>query len=281
MTVLGPGEIQARRRPFVVLALALVRLLCGLCLASPLAALVAASGVGLQARGDRALFESGGYLLLEVTRLQGPALLATARGLWPLFLLGLAITVAGNGVLLHALNERERLTSPSWVTEALRRFPALLIVGVGTALAQGALFIIGIVLADGVPDSLANPVRVTALQGVVWLLTLALLGAIGGFADVTKAALVRDDAKLSRALAHAAACAQKRPFAAIYGWLPYALLLIVSAALTGRVVEVLDIARPGAWRVALVFALHQLVVLFSQALRAAWFARALRLVAST
>jgi len=280
VTALGPGEIEVRRRPLVLLSLALVRLACGFCLVSPLAALVAGSGVGAHAHGDRALFESGGYLLLEVARVQGPALVATLRGLLPLFTLGLAITVAANAVLLHALNERE-LTSMSWLTAALRRCPAFLVVAVGTALAQGALFIIGIVLAEGVPDSLANPVRVTALQAAVWLLVLTLLGALGGFADVTKAALVRDDATLSQALARAAICVQKRPLAASFGWLPYALVFVGGAALVGQLVEALDVSRPGVWRVWLVFALHQLVVLTGVTLRAAWFAKALRVVATT
>jgi hypothetical protein len=280
MTALGPGEIQARRRPLVVLALALLRLLCGFCLASPLAALVSASGVGLQARGDRTLFEGGGYLLLEVARLQGPSLLSTSRGLLPLFLLGLTITVAGNAVLLYALNVRESLTSLAWVTTALRRLPAFLVVAVGTALAQGALFIVGIVLAGGVPDALASPVRVTALQGAVWLFTLALLAAMGGFADVTKAALVRNDAKLSQALAHAAVCVQKRPVATSFGWVPQALTFAAAAGLVAAFVGTVDVSRPGAWRVAFVFTSHQLLVLVSLTLRAAWFAKALRLVAT-
>ena len=96
MTPLGPSEMRARRRPFVVLSIAGVRLLLGLCLALPLASLVAESGVGQSPRGDRALFEGGGYLLLEVLRVQGANLAATARGLVPLLLLGLLVTAACN-----------------------------------------------------------------------------------------------------------------------------------------------------------------------------------------
>ena len=104
MNALGPGEIRARRRPFVVLAIAGLRILSGFCLAWPLASLVASSGVGLRPEGDRALFEAGGYLLLELLRLQGGALTAASRGLVPVLLLGLVLTAACNAALLVALN---------------------------------------------------------------------------------------------------------------------------------------------------------------------------------
>jgi hypothetical protein len=47
-----------------------------------------------------------------------------------------------------------------------------------------------------------------------------------------------------------------------------------AAALTAR----LDVAAPGAWRLVAVFGVHQVVVLLGVAGRAAWLARALRLV---
>ena len=281
MTVLGPGELRARHRPVVIAAIAAVRLSCGFCLALPLSALVAESGVGLRAQGDRALFEGGGYLLLEAARLQGPAVLAALRGLLPVLLLGFAATAACNAALLHALNLRERLTSLSWLTDALRQFPAFVLIGVGTVFAQGALLLVGGIASGSVPDSLSAPVRATLLQAAIWLLALVAAAALGGFSDMVKAALVRDDTTLSLALAHAYSSAQKRHFAACFGWLPYAALFVASAAATAKFVEALDVSRPGAWRVALVFTLHQLVVLLSVALRAAWFAKTLRLTATT
>jgi hypothetical protein len=42
----------------------------------------------------------------------------------------------------------------------------------------------------------------------------------------------------------------------------------------------IDVSRPGAWRLVAVFAAHQLVIVTSLAARAGWFARALRLVAT-
>ena len=54
MTALGPNDMSARRRPFVVLTLAGLRAAAGLCLAWQLASLIASSGIGLRAEGDRA-----------------------------------------------------------------------------------------------------------------------------------------------------------------------------------------------------------------------------------
>ena len=57
----------------------------------------------------------------------------------------------------------------------------------------------------------------------------------------------------------------------------FGLTVGIAAQLTGW----LDVSRPGTWRITLVFVAHQLVVLASVALRAAWYARALRLTATT
>ncbi len=277
----GPGEIRARRRPFVVVGVALVRFFSGLCLALPLASLVADSGVGLRAEGDRALFESGGYLLLEIARLHGAALVATARGLVPVLGLGMLLTAICNALLLVALNTREKLSGASWCSTALARLPALCVVAAGCGFAQVALLLTGAIAADAVPEPMTRPVLASLLQVGVWLAVLLAASALGGFADVVKAALVRDEAPLKLALPRAWHCLRQRPLGASFGWLPYGALYVAAALLVAKVVEVLDVSQPGAWRLGVVFALHQLVVLASVAARAAWFAKALRVVATT
>jgi hypothetical protein len=280
MTALGPSEITARRRPFVVLAIAALRICAGFCLAFPLASLVSSSGVGLRGEGDRALFEGGGYLLLEILRLHASALLATVRGLLPLLLLGLVLTCACNVALLVALDVRERLTSLAWLSRAWARLPAQLVIVAGAALTQILLFMVGSIAVGSIPELLAKPVATTLAQAAVLLLVALLLGAVGGFADVTKASLVRHEARLSEGLARAWLCARHRPFRACFGWLPYAVLFMLVALAASKLTEALDVSRAGAWRVAGVVIAHQLVILVSVALRAAWFARALRLVAT-
>lgn len=279
MTQLGPGEIAARRRPFVVLGVAVLRLIAGFCLAFPLASLVAASGVGQRAEGDRVLFEGGGYLLLEVLRLQGPELMAATRGLIPALGVGLLLTALCNAALLVALNARGKLELRSWLGRAFERLPGVVVLGVGTTLGQGLLFGIGMLLSAAVPDSMSNPMGSSLLELGAWLVVALGAGALGGVADVAKACFVRSQVSLGAALNQAFSCVSRRPLLASFGWLPYAALLGLGVAAAAWLSGVVDVARPGALRVVAVFAAHQLVILLSVALRAAWFARASRLAA--
>ncbi|RYZ02915.1 MAG: hypothetical protein EOO73_29785 [Myxococcales bacterium] len=262
----------------MILALALGRLGAGLCLAAPLASLLAESGVGQRAEGDRALFEGGGYLLLEVLRLQGPALAAALRGLLPVLGLGLLLTALGNAALLVALSTHGRLRSLGWLGPALARLPALCALGVGTALGQGLLLLIGAIVAGGAPEGLTNPRQGTALQLAAWLAALLAAGALGGWADIAKAALVRHESPLLAALARAWQALRNRPIFGLFGWVPYALPFVLAAFGVAWLTGVVDVGRSGAWRLVVVFGLHQLVVVVAVACRAAWFARALRAV---
>jgi len=280
VTLLAPGEVRARRRPLLIAAIFGMRLLAGLCLAWPLASLVAASGIGAHPNGDRSLFENGGYLLLDLLRAQGGALLATTRGLLPSWCFGLLLTGGTNAALWVALNESGPFRAAELCRRALTELPRLLLVGGAATLAQLALCLLGASLASAVPESLARPISLTLTQGGVWLVTAVLVGAIGGLSDVTKAALVRHRARPGEALARALGSSRRRPLGVYFGWLPYAMISLGAAVLGAELTEVCDVSGPGAWRVASVFALHQLVILSGVAARAAWFARALRLAAT-
>jgi hypothetical protein len=277
---LGPGQIAASRRPLLLLSLTGLRILAGLCLAWPLSALVAQTGVGLRAEGDRALFESGGYLLLEVLRLRGGELEAAARGLLPVLALGLLLTAAGNAALLVGLNVQGRLQLRELLSRASARVPPLVVLGAGTTLGQFLLFIAGTMAVTAVPEALDRPVATTAAEVLLWLVVALAAGALGGFSDLVKASLIRHEARLLEALSLALKCLRHRPIRASFGWAPYAAAFVAAALLTGKLAEIIDVARPGAWRVVCVFAIHQLVILSSVTARAAWYARALRLVAT-
>lgn len=281
MSALGPSAIRAARRPGVILAIAACRLLFGFLLAYPLASLVGASGIGQRAEGDRLLFEGGGYMLLEVARLQGAALMSAARGLLPVLVLGLLVTALCNAVLLVALSEDDEQRPQQLLSAALSRFPTLVAIGVLAGLAQAALLLLASIGAELVPDPLAKPVRATAGELAVWLTAAAVAGAVGGLADLTKAASVRAEAGLGVAVDRARRCLLARPVSACFGWVPYAAAFLPLALGAGELTEWLDVSRAGAWRVLAVFATHQVVVVTSIALRAAWYARALRIVSTT
>jgi len=280
MSAVGPGQLRARQRPLLILSIAAVRAASALCLAWPLASLVAASGIGARSQGDRALFEPGGFLLLEVARLQGPALLAAAHGLLPLFGVGLVLSTLCNAGLLLGLNQSERVSASELAARTLRVAPRVLVLSAGAGLLQVVLVLVGAALADAVPEPLAKPLAATLGQVAVWLLVGLVASAVGGLADVARASLIRHEARLPQALAHAAQLAWRRPALSCFGWLPYALPLALSVALAASITEACDVARSGAWRVALVFVVHQLVIVVAVAMRAAWYARALRLTAS-
>lgn len=280
MTPLAPGQIGARRRPLLISSLACLRIFAGLCLAWPLSALVAQSGVGLRPEGDRALFEGGGYLLLEVVRLRGAELQAVARGLIPMLVLGLLLTAACNTALLVGLNAQGRITPRELLSRVSARLPSLVVLGGGTALGQLLLIIVGVIGVGAIPESLARPVSSSCAELALWSVVALAAGALGGFSDIAKASLVRHESRLSDGLARAFKCLRHLPLRATFGWFPYAAAFVALALLGGRVTELIDVARAGAWRVVAVFALHQLLVLTSVAARAAWYARALRLVAT-
>lgn len=280
MSALGPGEIRARRRPLLLLSVAFLRLLAGFCLAWPLSSLVAGSGVGLRPEGDRALFEGGGYLLAELLRLRGGELEAVARGLLPLLVLGLLLTAAGNAALLVGLNLQGRLRLRELLSRASERLPALVVLGAGTALGQVLLLGAGLLLVAAVPEPLAKPVATTYAQAALWLVIVLALGALGGLSDVAKASLVRHESRLGDALRRALKCLRHLPIRATFGWVPAAGAFLAVVAVAAKLTERCDVSQAGSWRLPVVFALHQGVVIAAVALRAAWFARTLRLVAT-
>jgi hypothetical protein len=280
VNALGPGDIRARRRPGLVLVVAGLRLLTGFCLAWPLSSLLAESGVRLRPEGDRVLFEGGGYVLLEMLRLRGAELEAVARGLLPVFGLGLLLTAVCNAALLVGLNLQGRLAARELLARAGERVPALVVLGVGTALAQLLVLLAGSLTSAAVPDSLAEPVKTTVMQLLVWLVVAVVTGGLGGFSDLVKASLVRHESRLVEALSRAWRRLLRRPIRASFGWVPYAFAFLLAALVAAKVSELVDVSRAGAWRVTLVFAVHQMVVVTSVAARSAWYARALRIVAT-
>jgi hypothetical protein len=234
----------------------------------------------MRPEGDRALFEGGGYLLAELLRLRGGELEALARGLLPMFAVGLLLTAGGNAALLVGLNQQGRLRLRELLSRASERLPALVVLGAGTALAQGLLLLVGAMLVAALPEPLAQPVAATSAQAVLWLLVAIAVGALGGFSDVAKASLVRHESRLADSLSRALKCLRHLPIRATFGWVPSALALLAVAVIAAKLTERCDVSQAGGWRLLLVFTLHQGVIVAAVALRATWFARALRLVAT-
>ena len=281
MSVLGPSEIRALRRPFALLAVALSRAFFGFVLAFPLASVVSASSIGSRAEGDRLLFESGGYWLFEVVRVQSDALLAAARGAVPVLLLGLLLTAFSNAALLVALNERERISPGAWLGRAAARLGTFTALGAATTFGQLLLGGAAFLMASEVPELATAPRGASLLELGIWLLAATAAGALGGFSDLTRASLVRHETTLLVALERAFLCLRRHPLRGAFGFVPFAALLGLVAWVGAALTERLDVGRYGTWRLVCVIAVHQLVILAAVACRGGWYARALRLVAAS
>jgi hypothetical protein len=155
------------------------------------------------------------------------------------------------------------------------------VLSAGATLTQGVLALIGLSAVAAVPQPLYRAVPSTLAQAAAVLLLGLLVGSLGGAADVAKAALVRHDSSLNEALRHALKCLRRSPFVAALGWLPWAALFALLAFVGAELCASIDVARAGGWRVWMVFGIHQLLVVSAVFARTAWYARALRLVATT
>jgi hypothetical protein len=107
---------------------------------------------------------------------------------------------------------------------------------------------------------------------------LLVVAALGTVRDLASAACVREALGARRALFDGVATFARFPLRVARGVAPPAAaalgLVLLAAWLTG----VLDVARPGAWRVAAVLLVHQLAVLGLVLCRAWWLGHALGLV---
>jgi hypothetical protein len=256
------------------------RLVAGFLVAYPAARAFAAFGAAPFADGDRVLFEPGGVLLVEALRFGARTLASVAGGatvglfvlsfvgLLPLAaaLTGLTRPGASVGRTLEFAFEKlpafALFFGASWLLRAVYAGAALLLLSGATSLSKGVV------------DERAADLTVGAL-GLVLLCGLLVIDCLH---DLCRAAVVRFDESPTTAALSALRVGLARPVRVLaLGAVPAAVsvaLVAIGAALT----SVVDVSRPGAWRVAAVFVLHQLVVFGIALARAQWLALALELV---
>lgn len=253
------------------------RLFAGLVVAYPAARAFSGFGAAPFADGDRALFEPGGFRLLEALRFGGRTLALAAEGagvtafvlsfagLFPLAAAITALTRPGASLARsfeHAIPKLPAFAlffGAAWLARAIHGLAALILLSGATA-ATGSLV-----------DERAADLLVAAL-GAVLALGLVFIDVLH---DLARLAVVRFDETPAEAARSALQTAMERPgrlaaHAAGTGAVAFALVA-VGAALTSAV----DVARPGGARVAAVFAVHQLVVFGVAFTRARWLSGAL------
>jgi hypothetical protein len=273
-----PGRLRAGT--FAAGMLYAYRLVGAFVLAYPAARTLGAFGPMASPEADQALFEPGGYHLLEALRLAGHAVPASVEsaavllsavgilGLVPLALAQASLAAPGG-------------TPADWGARAAAVLPRLLVLGGGTMLARAGLVIGGLV-AVGAASTLGEGARdervPVALGAAVLAPLLSLWLLLGIVQDLARASVVRLDATVGDGLSRALTTLRERP-AAVLG--AYALLTLAGGSAVGLAAwaaGALDVSRPGSARVWGAFAAHQSAVLALVVLRVAWLGRALALV---
>lgn len=230
--------------------------------------------------GDRALFEPGGFYLLEALRVGSPLVPAAIEGA---AVVGAILAFAGLFPLAVSLEVLRRPSAS--LGDAVRcgatRFPTFALVGAVTVLAQVAV----IILASAALGALPLHSFLNERNADVLLVVLAAPPALGVFAlgvveDLVRAELVSGDGAWPRALVRALRTLSVRSGDVLrHLWLPSlgAPLLVLAAVFATTAI---DVSRPGALRVGAVFVMHQLVVLGIVVLRTGWLRGALALASS-
>ena len=237
-------------------------------------------GVGRLPAGDRALFEPGALLLLEVVRVGRTRLIGglESSALSAVFASLLTLPVAA--ALMVRLERPERRAWGPWLAGAVHPLPSFLMLGGVTTLCRaGVLVLLGfsavryhdvVLLAFG-----RKPADLTLLAAaLVAMLLLALLGALQ---DLARAVVVTQRVDGYSALQRGLLLARRHtprwllPWSAAAGGTLAAVLIVAMAG------AVFDLGRSDAGIAAARFLVCQTAVVIALASRIWWFDRALRL----
>jgi hypothetical protein len=248
-------------------------------LSLPATALVAGTGIGGFEGGDRLLFEPGGAILAEVARVLSPeAETHVTSSLGAATLLGVLL-LAPHAALLVTLSRKEREPPKTVWGLAFERLPTLLSLSGAAALAQVVLLSGTFILAAEFRASLGS--WTTRSADVAYLFAIAVglfvVLAVGIARDLGRAAAVRGALGAKAALEAGLKALARAPGRALYRWALPAAAGVALVAVGAGLTSVLDVSRPGEWRVALVALVHQIIALALCFCRAFWLSASLGL----
>lgn len=258
----------------------LSRALLGWLVALPLIEAVSGSGIHSLPQADRALFEAGGLWLLELGFREMHALLAGLRAsLW----LALAALVLRTPVsaLLYSASVDPKAALPLAFRRALALFPRFLGLSALEACGRGLCVALTLLLAYGLETLVPRaknemfadwPTLAAALVCAFLLSTLAV------FLECSRAfSAASPQQRLREVFASAAHATRTRALEWAGSGALYVGTLALLLASSGRLVELIDVGRPGAQRVLAVWLLHQGVLLAACWVQSAWVRRVLSL----
>lgn len=257
-------------RATAVLCASAVRALLGWVISFPFVAALSALGVGALPGGDRALFAPSGLLLAETVRLGQVALLAalqTALLAW----FACALLQALPTALVFATFAAPRHDARAPFRRALALTPRFV--------ALGALDY-GLCALTFVFALLAWPAASSASGGAEYLLTALVVGSaamiaavISVFVDLARLASLSAGTTLREAVDEAGVELRRRWFGLFSAYLFASGAGALAVALAARGAELYRVEEPGAWRVALVWLLHQSVLVALTLIQGAWVRR--------
>ncbi|CAN5684557.1 hypothetical protein BH09MYX1_BH09MYX1_23250 [soil metagenome] len=285
LLLLSTESMRARRRPFAVLGFGAFQVLAGIALGWPIARTVA-SVYESHPRGDAPLFEDGGFALVRTLLEHDSALRAltsfTLVTLVAASLLGLVPIIAMFASLAHTTPDvktpRARHLAPfiasTYGPMAFLWFASVILKGIALVFVSGVFGVLSSKLDDSMGDASADRIAF----GVAFFLAL-IIPIIDVLQDLTRAALVRFNTGLLTALRLAFRTFRRKTLRVLfsYGWRAIAgiLPIVAAAAFATR------FGGKAGGALAALFLLHQSVIFARAALRASWFASALRAVDET
>jgi hypothetical protein len=243
----------------------LYRAFAALLLALPIVVALGASGIRSVSRGDARLFEPGGLYLLEVI-VSSRALLADA--LAPTLAVAVVLGLGGLAPELWLLRAMKAGAAPP--ERGLRRLLALALATWGARLLLGLLTVgLALTARSFVASARDERLPLLAVGGAV-ALGLLLQALCSIWHDLASMEIAARGSSTTDAILAALERARRSAAALVACYagtqvLALAVLLAAAAAVTS-----LDVARGEGWRSASALAVHQLAVLVTLALRAAW-----------
>jgi hypothetical protein len=282
LVLLATPAMRARRRPWAIVGVWAWQAGLALLVSWPAASLVGAAWGG-SAVGDAPLWAPGGHALLDWLWHDLRGLTAPVRTAELVLLIGAVAGLLPAAILMtslaHATRDRKAPGLARSVGLGVRALPAmtvlLVVVGLLQALVAVAAWLLGYGVASWAHAGLgeARAQQLAVASALPWL---AFSSAIGVAHDLARAAIVRFKARGLWAVSVGIRAFRSAPLALWWSWAWRALgsapALIAAALVAER------LGGRGGFALVVLTVLHQSVAVVRVALRASWYAKALRAV---
>jgi hypothetical protein len=285
LVLLTTESMRARHRPFAIVLMWVWQSLLALALTWPAASLVRSS-YGNHPSGDAPLFRPGGMDLVGMLVTGGPWMrMATPLNLLVLVVaavLGIVPLTMLLASMCHGTRDKGSPTLRQLFPLSLANFTRMAILSALVLLAEFGFVGIGLAASAAISKSLTPSWGAARAAGpaiacfVVFAMCAVSVGILG---DVARAALVRFSAGPWIAIKVAWKTLRATSVVLVASWLWRTVTGATLVLALGLVTE--KLGGKDGFVLALLFTLHQSVTLTRVALRASWFAAALRTVDST